>query len=139
MVLFFVALNVSLFIINESNILTEQDSDVYQPYSSPQSLTDTLIRIDLSAGTLALGTITMVVSGVIGWLTERIWLGGTLGIILFALDLLFPLVRWIFVGFPLFLSQMGVPSYLVVAVGAMMAVPWFWFILGFIGQRTLEK
>ncbi len=65
--------------------------------------------------------------------------GGLLALVLFALNMLFPVVRWVVVGFPLFLLELGIHQAIVTGITALMAVVWFWFLLGMLGQRQMEK
>jgi len=136
MVMFFIALNVSLYIINETGVITPSGTEAHQPIVSPTEVSGTLV--DISGTSLLMAGVPLVIGTIIGWITRNIWAGGTLAIILFALDLLFPVVRWVLFGIPEFLTQIGVHYSIVLGITALMSVVWFWFILGFIGQRQLE-
>jgi hypothetical protein len=136
LVLFFISINVSLYVINETGVITMQGTETIQPYVSPTEISGILVYVDATSILMA-GT-ALVVGTILSWLTSNIWVGGTLAVILFALDLLFPIVRWILFGFPVFLGQIGVHASIIVSLTALMSAVWFWFVLGFIGQRNLE-
>jgi len=128
--LFFVCLNVSLYLLAETEVLP-----YYQPaYESPSDITTRLV------GSLTILTVGALVAFVVGN-----WLVGAAALALFALNLLVPVFSWIFFGFPNFLTQLASAtgdSALVLTVtgsmNALMAVVWFWFLIGFISQRTME-
>lgn len=134
LIAFFVSLNVSLYMINESNVLGVES--VYEPLEDP---TDILGRLATLDGTdLMIGGIPLIASSIIGFITGHLLLGASLGIILFAFNLLIPVVNWILMGFPEFLYQMNAPYWIVIPVQVMMALVWFWFMISFIGQRAME-
>ena len=137
LILFFVALNVSLFIINETNVITS--SDVAPPYTDPEGIPNLLISFDLTTETLLTGITIAGVGTLIGLIFGNLVNGGLLALVLFALNMLFPVVRWVVVGFPLFLLELGIHQAIVTGITALMAVVWFWFLLGMLGQRQMEK
>jgi hypothetical protein len=137
LILFFVALNVSLFIINETNVITS--NDVAPPYTDPEEIPNLLISFDLTTETLLTGITIAGVGTLIGLIFGNLVNGGLLALVLFALNMLFPVVRWVVVGFPLFLLELGVHQAIVTGITALMAVVWFWFLLGMLGQRQMEK
>lgn len=139
--LFFVCLNVSLYLINETAILPYWKQS---PYEEPSGIVGRLIHLDLSLENLAIGGTTLTVSAILGLITGHLIFGGTVAIILFAFDLFFPVVKWVVFGLPSFLGQMlDTTDVRVVAVisglTALMSVVWFWFLLGFVAQRSLEE
>lgn len=144
--LFFTCLNVSLYLINETAILPHWKQT---PYEEPTGITGRLIHLDLSAENLVMGATTLSVAVILGFLTGHLIFGGTVAIILFAMDLLFPVLKWVVFGLPSFLGQMLYTTDMTVleqaqvtavisGLTALMAAVWFWFLLGFIAQRSLE-
>lgn len=133
--LFFVSLNLSLYFINETQILPYMEQP---PYTSPEDIGSHLVLVDVSAQNLLIGGSILAVGFVVGWITGRMIYGGTVAIILFAMDLLFPVVRWTLFGFPLFLNQLGVHYALTTIFSTVVSLVFFWFIIGFIGQRQME-
>jgi hypothetical protein len=133
--LFFICLNVSLYMINETAILPYWQQS---PYEEPSGITGRLVHLDLTAENLVIGGTTLSVLIIIGYITGHLIFGGTVAIILFAFDLFFPVIKWIIFGLPTFLSQMGVPLVVYSSLTALISAVWFWFLLGFIAQRQLE-
>ena len=120
----------SLYLINETQVL---------PYSQPayENPDDMTTRLVGSLVILGIGTIIAFIVGN--------WLVGAAAIVLFALNLLIPVFSWVFFGFPNFLTQIasasGDASLVLTVTGSMnalMAVVWFWFLMGFISQRQME-
>jgi len=132
-VVFFVCLNLSLYLLNETQVLPSYQ---LSPYEEPAGITAALIDFNITADELLLAGIPLAVAGIIFFVTGNFIFGGTVAIILFALQLLFPIVRWILFGFPIFLGQIGVPVTIVYVIEALLAVVWSWFMIGFIGQRS---
>lgn len=133
LVLFFVCLNLSLFLLNNTQVLPDYR---VSPFEEPEGIQAHLISFDISGSTLLMAGTALSVWVIISALTGNLIFGGTVALILFALTMLFPVVRWILYGFPIFLQQVGVPTVIVTVIEALMAVVWFWFILGFVGQRS---
>lgn len=133
--LFFVCLNLSLYFINETQVLPNMEQP---PYTAPEDMASRFILVDVSAGNLLIGGSVLAVGFIVGWITGRMIYGGTVAIILFAMDLLFPVVRWTLFGFPLFLNQLGVHYALTTVLSTLVSLVFFWFIIGFIGQRQME-
>lgn len=136
LILFFVSLNVSLYLINETAILP---SFSQSPYETPQNIQTKLVHLDLSAENLIIGIVAAATSGLIGLITGHLLFGGTVALIFLALDILFPMIKWVVFGLPEFMRQMGVPEILYVSVTALMSLVWFWFLVGLIVQRPLEE
>ena len=130
--IFFVCLNLSLYLLNTTQVLPNYTQS---PYEEPAGIQDKLIHFDLSATNLLIGVTVLGVGAIIGYITGHLVFGGTIAIVLLALDLIFPVVKWILFGFPIFLGQIGVPLVITVIIQTLMAVIWFWFIMGMIGQR----
>lgn len=135
LLLFFVALNVSLYVINETAILPYYKQS---PYEEPQGIVNRLVHLDLSTQNLAIGGAGLTVFVILGWITGHLLFGGTVAIVLFAMSLLFEPLKWLIFGFPTFLGQMGVPLIVYTPLTALMSVVFFWFLLGFVAQRQLE-
>ena len=86
LILFFVALNVSLFIINETNVITS--NDVAPPYTDPEEIPNLLISFDLTTETLLTGITIAGVGTLIGLIFGNLVNGGLLALVLFALNML---------------------------------------------------
>lgn len=136
LILFFICLNLSIYLINETGALTGVGKS---PYTNPDEITWLIMGIDISSGDLVLGVVTIGVGFAVGLLTGQLILGGTLALILFAINLVIPVLKWVLFGFPIFLGQLGVPPAIATTLEALMAVVWFWFFLGFFSQRTVER
>lgn len=131
-ILFFVSLNVSLYLIAETQVLPYYQ----QPYVSPADM-----KITRTVGSLAILTIGMIVAAL-----TRNWLFGAAALVLWALDYLIPIVHWVFFGFPEFMAQVAATTgdtamltAVTTSMNALMAVVWFWFMTGFISQRSMEQ
>lgn len=135
-ILFFICINVSLYMLNEFQVVGDFEQP---PYETPTGIQDMLLNVDLSGENLLMGGTIIAVGIIFGFITGHLVYGGTIALILFALDLLLPVVRWVLFGFPVFLTQIGVDAVIVTSLNVLMAVVWFWFFLGFVGQRQLEK
>lgn len=135
--LFFVSLNVSLYMIRETGVLP--DYETISPYEEPSGISGRLISVDVSTGNLVMAGTALIMAVIIGWATGHLLFGGTLGIILFSLTIFFPALSWVILGLPRFLQQMGVPLAVYTGITALLAVVWFWFLMGFLAQRPLEE
>jgi len=134
--LFFVCLNLSIYFVNETQILPNMEQP---PYSAPEDIATKLVHVDTSGESLLAGILgSLAVASIVRWLTGRMIYGGTVAIILFAMNLLFPIVRWLIFGFPLFMDQMGVHTALTTVLKILIGLVWTWFIIGFVGQRQME-
>ena len=134
-ILFFISLNLSLWIINESNVLGVES--VIEPYEDPYDIIGNLAHIDVND--IYAGVVPLVATTIIGLITQHLLLGATLGIIMFAVNMFIPIVSWIMTGFPMFLQKIGTPIWIYLPIQALMGLVWFWFILGFFAQRNLER
>ena len=135
-ILFFICLNVSLFMLNEAQVVGDF---VQPPYEEPDDITGFLVFTDPTGTTLLTFTMELGAGVIFGLITGSLIAGGTVALVLAAITMFIPTARWVIFGFPVFLAQMQVPSFIVMTIEVLMAVVWFWFILGFIGQRQLEK
>lgn len=131
--IFFVTLNLSLYLLNASQVLS---SYRLSPIEEPAGISTQLIDFNVTTDELLMVGIPLAIMVIIRTLTGNFILGGTVALLLFGLEMLFPIVRWILFGFPIFLGQIGLPSYVVLIIDSMLAVVWSWFILGFIMQRS---
>lgn len=136
LILFFVCLNISLFIYSQANFFSRKED---LPYELPENIMSKFVSLDASSDNLMIGIVTVSVLGIIGWITGRLLLGGFVALVIFALELAFPILKWVILGFPIFLLQIGVPLFIVTGLNALMAVVWFWFILTLIGTRVVEE
>lgn len=132
---FFVCLNVCLYIISETAVLPYSETS---PYETPSGISTKLFYVDLSTGNLLIAGTQLIIGTILGFIAGHLIFGGTVAIILFAMTLIFPIVKWVVFGLPTFLAQMGVSIIIYESITALLALVWFWFILGFVAQRQLE-
>jgi hypothetical protein len=127
-ILFFVCLNLSLYVINVTQLVGNVGMSPYESPANILSMFSTLIFIGV-------GTI-------VGWATGNLIFGGAIALIIGVCSYLFNVVNWVFNGTSLFLSKIMGSSpqtdAIIMSLQVLMAVVWFWFILGFISQRQLE-
>lgn len=130
-ILFFVCLNVSLYLVNELQVIPFG----LEPYESPGDITTRLV-----------GGFAILTVGALIEVIAQNWLFGAAALVLFALDYLLPIFHWIFFGFPEFVTMVAAASgnaaliYTVTgALNALMAVVWFWFFMGFLTARYMEQ
>lgn len=146
LILFFVCLNVSISIINFSGVLPTGDTT--QPYTQPTDIASMFVRLDISGENLVIGGTTLAVGILLGMLTQHLILGGTIAIILCGINMLVPIAKWAIFGLPSFIASalqvesMDASTAIVInsinaGITALMAVVWFWFILGFLVQRPV--
>lgn len=146
-IVFFIAMNISLGIIQISRVLP-QDKTI-PTTTAPQDITTMLIHVDLSTGNLIIGGAALAVGAFLGWFMGNLILGGTVAIIFFGLDLFIPIGKWVIFGLPSFIGDMvgtagadatttATLSAITFGLTALMAAVWFWFFLGLIMQRPLE-
>jgi len=131
--IFFICLNLSLYLLNTTQVLPNYQ---VSPYEDPTGIQEQLVFIDISAYSLIGGLGVIGVGFLVGFIIGKFLLGATLGLIVFTLTLLVEPIQWILFGFPTFLGQIGVHIAIVTIVETLMAIVWFWFLLGFIGQRS---
>lgn len=129
---FFVSLNLSLYVLSETDVLPSYELD---PYEEPSGIQLIFVNIT-AANLLVMGGTSLTIAAIVSVLTGHFIYGGTIGIILFGLQLLFEPVRWVINGFPLFLNQIGVNPIITTIIQTLIAVVYAWFIVGFIGQRS---
>lgn len=133
--LFFVAVNVSLAWITASQVLP---IDFTGSTEDPDTIASMFISVDLSTGNLVIGGTVLILFTILGWATGSLVAGGTLGVGIFVFTLVSPIVRWVLFGLPNFLNLMGVPSYITAGVMAMLSVPLFFTVISFLAQRPVE-
>ena len=131
---FFVCVNLSLYLMTETHFMA---STMNPPYETPESLGG-IFHFDLSTGNLLVGGGILGVGLIMGWITGKLIYGGTVAIILFGLDLVLPIVKWLILGLPIFLGQIGVHPAITLTVGTLLTVIFFWFFLSMLVQRPLE-
>jgi len=51
----------------------------------------------------------------------------------------FPVVRWVIGGFPLFLSQLGAPTEIVLVISVLTGIVWFWTLFSVLSGRAVER
>lgn len=132
LLVFFVSLNLSLYLLNETEVLPDYRQSAYE---EPAGMIDIFGTLTLESLLMVAGT-SLTVGGLLALFTGNLALAGTVGLILMALQMVFRIVRWILFGFPIFLGQLGIPSVIVLTIEVLMAVVWGWFIIGFVGQRS---
>lgn len=86
------------------------------------------------------------VTAIVAVLTRNALIG-LAGLTIWVADIMFPVFHWVLFGFPEFVSMLTASAganagqlYIITGVvTALMAVVWFWFILGFVrGTGTVE-
>jgi len=131
LILFFVCLNVSLYIIKETQLIPYY----VEPYEDPSEFST---RIVTSLGILGGGALVAALTGNawIGVAALTMWVG----------SVLLPFFDWGLFGFANFLGSMAAmtanPALVLVVINgveALMAVVWFWFLLSMISQRYVER
>lgn len=130
-IFFFVSLNVSLYLIAETQVLPFY----LQPFEQPTDITNRLV------GSLTVLTVGALVAFLVGNA-----LIGIAGLMLFILNLFLPVFRWIFFGLPEFLTILANTTEnpalvltVITATNSLMAVVWLWFFMGFLSQRVMER
>lgn len=140
LILFFVSLNLSLWLINETQVLPAVGQS---PYEEPSDIKSYFAYTNISGTSLLLAGITFTISFVVGKIMGNLIYGTTIAVILIAFELVFPLATWILFGFPAFIRQIGGNSIQIQAVATvlevLMCVVWFWFILGLVATRDMRK
>ncbi len=131
--LFLVAVNGSLYLLNQLEVLPYYKQGTYDP----QQMQSKLVAVDVSLNSLALGGIGLGMGIIGGLIAKNLLAGGTVGLILFAISVFLPIIKWALFGIPEFMLQMGVPTVFVAVVYALIAVPYVWFVLGFVSSRTM--
>lgn len=139
--MFMIAVNVSLFWISSSQVLpvnfTDEDNPD-SPVTNPSDISGQILSLDLSSGNLILAGTGLTVAVIVGWAAGSLVFGGVLGVGIFAFTLISPIISWILFGLPKFMDMMGVPSYVNAGVMALLVVPLFFTVLSFIAQRPIE-
>ena len=98
--LFFICLNLSCYVLNEMDVLPE----TIQTTETPESLNN---RFILGIG----GSIAIVMGGIVaGLMLSSIIQGATIALVIAAVTWLAPIADWIFLGFPRMIQLMGVPD-----------------------------
>lgn len=139
--IFMIAVNVSLYFITVSQVLPVSFSDEDNPDSfvtTPENLQNQFLFWDVSEGNLVLAGTGLAVAVIVGWAAGSLVFGGVLGVGIFAFTLISPIVSWILFGLPRFLSMMGIPSWITAGIMALLVVPLFFTVLSFIAQRPVE-
>ena len=135
MIFLFVCLNLGAFMLNEFEVLGNYK---IEPEETPLTIQEHIASIDAVDG-LWMGAVGVTVGLLIGLLTGNLVYGGTASLVIFALEVFFPMVRWIVAGFPLFLLQIGAPPGIVTVIGLLQGVVWFWFIFSVLSGRVTEQ
>lgn len=136
-ILFFVCLNVALYIVHETQVLPFSQ----EPYEDPGDFTTTGTISYRLAGSLTL----LGVTAMVAILSKNTYIA-LAGLTIWVADIFFPVFHWILFGFPEFATRLaaasGSPSQVYVvttAMNALVAAVWFWFILGFVSGRSMEQ
>lgn len=132
--LFFVAVNVSLAWIVTSQVLPV----TFVGYEDPTNISNLFLHVDVSTGNLLLAGTALTMSLILGKIAGNLVFGGALGVGIFAFTLFSPIVSWVLFGLPKFLGMVGVPAYITAGVMALLSVPLFFTVLSFIAQRPIE-
>lgn len=134
MIFLFVCLNMGAWMLNEFEVLGDYKIEMSE---SPLSIQEHLASISAVEG-LLMGAVSVTVGILIKLLTGNLVYGGTAVLVIFALEMFFPMVRWIVAGFPIFLLNIGAPPQIVTIIGLLQGVVWFWFIFSVLSGRTTE-
>lgn len=140
-VLFFVALNVALYLVNQTQVIPSTES--VQPIYTPDTIS--IAFLDVNPFTVG-GSIAIVGVGILtGWLMGKVIYGASIAVLLFVADKLSGIVSWVFFGFPKFVAAWaavsGDPTQVNIIAGAayaLMSVPFLWFLMGLVAQRPIE-
>lgn len=128
LILFFVCLNLSFYIINETQVLPRSMEGI----ETPESITAMTYTPLLASITILIGGL-----GVTAIFRQYVF-GTTLTLILFGLSVLLQPVQWIVAGFPLFLEAIGVPEVIWIVLSTLFSFVFFWFLVGIATQRYME-
>jgi len=126
--LFFICLNLSCFILNEMDALPE----TVQATETPASINDQFL--------LGIGSsIAIIMGGVIaGMLVSAVIQGAAVALVIAAISWLVPVADWLFLGFPKMLMLMGLPDPIWLSLQVLIGIVWVWFLIGIVAQRYME-
>ena len=126
--LFFICLNLSCFVLNEMEALPVS----IQPTETPASINALFVT---NVG----GAIAIIGGGVFaGLLLGALVQAAAIALVIAVLSFLVPIFNWIFAGFPKLLLQMGLPEPIYLVITVLVGVVWVWFLIGIVGQRYME-
>lgn len=129
---FLICFNLSLYLLNSYQLLGSEFG--ISPYSSPEDMN--FVEASLSSQGLIIGASTITAAILIGYFAGNMIVGGSIGLLILAAELLIPVVRWVLFGFPLFLSDIGVPSAISNTLIVIFSFVWFWFFISFFSERS---
>ena len=132
LILFFVCINASLYLIQETQVLSISTEPI-------ESLDNIYTRMLSGFVTF---TVVAIITGLGGYLAY----GVTIGLLLWVADIFLGssgIISWIIYGIPQFATQAalmaGADASVMIPIGmvlrALMAVVWFWFMIGLLTQR----
>ena len=126
--LFFVCLNLSFYLLDYMEFLPYSVEAVETPSSINALIVERLG-----------GSIAIIIGGVLaGLLVSAIIQGAAIALVIAALNLLIPVFDWIVLGFPKFLTKIGVPEPIYLALSVLIGLVWVWFLIGIVAQRYME-
>ena len=126
--LFFICLNLSCFVLNEMDALPVR----IEPAETPDSINALFVTNIGSA-------IAIIGGGVFaGLLLGALVQAAAIALVIATLSFLVPVFDWIFSGFPKMLLLMGLPEPIYLVVGVLVGLTWVWFLIGIVGQRYME-
>lgn len=144
LILFFISLNLSLYLINETHVLPATPASESVTYSSPTVIQTRFLN--LTAIDIVSDVAIFSVPTILGWLTGNLAYGILLALVLLVLDRISGIIGWVFTGFPKFVEaatinipNTGAAIAITSSVYGLMAFIWFWFFISLIGQRTVEQ
>ena len=131
--LFYVSLNISLYLVNQTQVL---------PYNVPAQRTPFNMAQALLGGFL-----TMTIASIAAVLVGNLLIGAAAGLSLFAIQYLIgqdTVIHWVFYGFPAFINDAALASgvdattvtLFTTVTMALASLPWFWFIMSYFGGRS---
>lgn len=129
---FFVCFNLSLYLLNSFNFFGSEIG--ISPYSEPAEMQ--FVSANLDAQGIVIGAAVVTAGILIGYLAGNMIVGGSIGLLLLAIELIFPVARWVLFGFPLFLSDIGVPTEISNVLIVIFSFVWFWFFISLFTERS---
>lgn len=127
-VLFFVCLNLSCWLMSEIQVIPFELEGI----ENPTSITSNF-EVQVFAG------ITLVSGGILaGLLVGSVLVGAVVALTITAITFIVPTLLWVINGLPMMLVMLGVPSIITTILGVLISMVFMWFIVGLLAQRRLE-
>jgi hypothetical protein len=133
--LFFVVFNISLYMIQASGVIGYSQA----PYQSPGNISSQLVGWNVITNVSSVTGIIFLTVSAITALVLKEYVLGTAMLVIWTLGYLIPVVQWVLFGFPIFLAQCGVPAYIWVSLTTVISLCFFWFLLNFVGGKSIAS